>query len=83
MTQFAHMLFKYLIKKKPLVLLNFTTCLQSERLVLCCPSSRNDSNSLMQMVCVSLGPCWDHQPGLCDHSLAPGRGGPQMEESVE
>lgn len=36
-----------MINKAFLVLLNFPTSLQSEGLVLCCPSSSNDSNSLM------------------------------------
>ncbi len=57
--------------------------LQSEGLVLRCPSSCNDSNSLMLMACLSLGPCWDHQPTSRGHSLAPGRRGPQTEETEE
>lgn len=57
--------------------------LSSFALVLYCPSSCNDSNSLMQMVCLSLGPCWDHQPTSCGHSLAPGREGPCIGEGEE
>lgn len=33
------------------------------------------------MECLSPGPCWDHQPTSGGHSLAPGRGGPQTEET--
>ena len=52
-------------------------------LVLCCPSSCSNSNSLMLMVCLCLGSCWDHQPTSCGHSLALGRGVPRTGETGE
>lgn len=51
----------------------------AQGLVLRCPSSSNDSNSLVLMVCLSLGPCWDHQPTSC--GPAPGLGGPRTTET--
>lgn len=57
--------------------------LQSEGLVLHCPSSCNDSNSLMLMVCLSLSSCWDHQPTSCGHSLALRQEGPWTRETDE
>lgn len=37
----------------------------------------------MLMVCLSLGPCWDHQPTSRGHRLAPGRGRPRIGETEE
>lgn len=62
---------------------NLLPPVQSEGLVLRCPSRYNDSNSLMLMLCLSLGPCWDHHPTSGGHSLAPGRGGLWTGETEE
>lgn len=62
---------------------NLLPPLHSEGLVLRCPSSCNESNSLMLMVCLSLGPCWDHQPTSRGRCLAPGRGRPRAGETEE
>lgn len=62
---------------------NLLPRLQREGLVLRCPSSCNDSNSLMLMACLSFSPCWDHQPTSRGHGLAPGREGPWTGETGE